>query len=125
MIINSKTISLSHAVEMLNMSEHEVLRLCQYGYLEQGKLDKGNIRINLNSIEKYAYRSGIALRSLPKHNIERSESFTIKETMNKLELKNEITVHKLIQSGKLKAEFKLGDYVINLQSIHDYVTGRC
>ncbi|WP_025684800.1 hypothetical protein [Paenibacillus maysiensis] len=125
MIINNKMVSLTKAATMLGTSEQEVLRLSQYGYLEQGKPEGGKTRIIVSSLEKYASRSGIALQEAPAPVVARSGNFTIGGTMTKLGLKTEAAVHKLIQTGKLKADFEGGAYVINAQSLHDYVTGRC
>lgn len=50
MIINSKAVSLTEASTMLGMTETEFLRLCQYSYLEQSKLEDGKTRIIFNSL---------------------------------------------------------------------------
>jgi hypothetical protein len=125
MIINSKTVSLTEAARMLGLSEQKILQLSQHGYLEQSKPENGKTRIIVSSLEKYASRSGIALQKAPTPVVARSGNFTISETMTKLGLKTEAAVHKLIQAGQLKAGFEGKTYVVNAQSLHDYVTGRC
>ncbi|KZE67265.1 hypothetical protein AV545_23490 [Paenibacillus jamilae] len=125
MIINSKTVSLTEAATMLGKSEQEVLRLSQYGYLEQSKPESGKTRIIVNSLEKYARRSGIALQEAPTPSHNRLDSLSVQETMTKLGLQTESAVHRLIQAGRLKAGFEGGAYIVNAQSLHDYVTGRC
>lgn len=124
MIINSNSVSLTEASEILGIPEHEVLRLSQYGYLEHSKTLNGKTRIALHSLEKYARRSKITLQ-YPKSSIHRFDSCSIQEAMKKLGLTNEKELHKLIQAGRLKAYFKGEEYVINTQSLHDFVTGRC
>jgi len=57
MIINSNSVSLTEASELLVIPETEVLRLSQYGYLEQSKTLNGKTRIALHSIEKYPRRN--------------------------------------------------------------------
>lgn len=86
MIINSKVVSVTEAATMLGKSEQEVLRLCQYGYLEQSKPEGGKTRINLSSLEKYASRSGIALQEAPKPSLKSSASLSFQDTMTKLGL---------------------------------------
>ncbi|MNW57938.1 hypothetical protein D3C74_357760 [compost metagenome] len=125
MIINSKAVPLSEASIMLCKTESEILRLCQHGYLEQSKPEGGKTRIIVDSLRKYADRSGIPLQEAPAPVVTCSGSFTIGETMTKLGLQTEAAVHKLIQAGQLKAGFEGGAYVVNAQSLHDYVTGRC
>ncbi|MBD0383283.1 helix-turn-helix domain-containing protein [Paenibacillus sedimenti] len=125
MIINSKTVSLTEAAAMLGMSEQKILQLRQHGYLEQSKPENGKTRIIVSSLKKYASRSGKALQETLTPVVTRSGSLTIGETMTKLGLQTEAAVHKLIQAGKLKAGFEGGAYVVNAQSLHDYVTGRC
>ncbi|WP_405168932.1 hypothetical protein [Paenibacillus sp. FSL H3-0286] len=125
MIINSKAVSLTEATTMLGMTEREVLRLSQHGYLEQSKPEGGETRIIQSSLEKYAYRSGIVLQEASKTSVGRSGSLAIQEAMTKLGLRSEDTVHRLIQTGKLKAGLEGGTYVVYSQSLHDYVTGRC
>ncbi|AWB43417.1 hypothetical protein DCC85_03720 [Paenibacillus sp. CAA11] len=125
MIINHKAVSLTEAATMLNLNEQEVLRLSQHGYLEQSKPEDGKTRISLHSLERYAHRNAIALQEVPKPFVGLAGSFTIGEAMTKLGLKTEAMVHKLIQVGKLKAGFEGGAYVVNAQSLHNYVTGRC
>lgn len=61
MIINSKSVSLTEASELLGIPETEVLWLIQYGYLEQSKTLNGKTRIALHSLEKYARRNNIYL----------------------------------------------------------------
>lgn len=122
MIINSKAVSLSEAAAMLGMTEQEVLRLSQ-GYLEQSKLENGKARISLNSIEKYAHRSGIILYEAPEPVVVRSESYTIGETMTKLSLATEAAVHRLIQSGRLQAYMEGGAYKVSSESLRNYVIG--
>ncbi|OBY76513.1 hypothetical protein BBG47_26685 [Paenibacillus sp. KS1] len=123
MIINSKAVSLIEAATMLGMTEEEVLRLSQYGLLEQSKSEDGKTRVSLHSIERYAHRNGIALQEAPKPSVGRSGSLTIQDSLTKLGLHNEKEIHLLIQTGKLKAYFKGGAYVVDAQSLHDYVTG--
>lgn len=125
MIINSKAISLSEAATRLNKTVQEVLRLAQHGYLEQSKSENGKTRIIVGSLEKFASRGGIALQEAPTPVVVRSGNFTIGETMTKLGLHTEAALHRLIQAGKLKAGFEGGAYVVNAQSLHEYVTGRC
>lgn len=124
MIINSKAVSLSEAATMLGMTEHEVLGLSQHAYLEQCKPEDGKTRISLYSLERYAHRNGIALQEVSKPSVGRSGSLTLQETMTRLGLNTEAAVHLLIQAGKLSAGFEGGAYVINAQSLHDYVTER-
>lgn len=124
MIINSKVITLSEAATMLNQTEQEVLRLSQYGYLEQSKPDNGRTRISLKSLERYARRSGITLVEAFKPSIERLGNITVQETKERLGFETEAAVHRLIQTGKLKAGFEGGAYVVNSQSLHDYMTRR-
>lgn len=123
MIINNKAVSLSEAAAMLGMSEQEVLRLCQHGYLEQCKLENAKTRISMNSIEKYALRSGITLYEAPKPVVARSGSFTIDEKMTKLGLATETAVHRLIQSGRLQAYMEYGTYKVSADSVRNYVLG--
>ncbi|WP_211748087.1 hypothetical protein [Paenibacillus sp. Marseille-Q4541] len=125
MIINSKAISLSEAATMLNKTEQEVLRLAQYGYLEQSKPENGKTQIILSSLQKYADRSGIDLQDAHSPVVTRSRNFIIGQTMTKLGLQSEVAVHKLIQAGQLQAGFEGGAYIVNTQSLHEYVTGRC
>lgn len=124
MIINSKSVLLSEASVMVGKTEREILRLCQHGYLEQSKPEGGKTLIIVDSLRKYADRSGISLQEAPTPVVTRSGSFTIDKTMTKLGLQTEAAVHKLIQAGKLEAGFEGGVYVVNAQSLHDYVTGR-
>jgi len=123
MIINNKAVSLSEAAAMLGRNEQEVLRLCQHGYLEQCKLENAKARISLSSIEKYALRNGKTLHEAPKPVVTRSGSFTIDETMTKLELATETAVHRLIQSGRLQAYMENGTYKISADSVRNYVLG--
>lgn len=125
MIINSKTVTLAEAATMLGMTEQKVLQLSQHGYLEQSKPENGKTQIFVRSLEKYACRSGRVLQEAPTPVVARSGNFTIGETMNKLGFQTEAAVHRLIQARKLKAGFEGGAYVVNVQSLHDYVTGRC
>lgn len=125
MIINSKAVSVTEAASILGKSAQEVLRLTQYVYLEQSKPEGGKTQVVLSSIEKYANRSGIALQEVPKPSLKRSESLSVQDTMTKLGLRSEDAVHLLIQEGKLKPGFERGAYVVDAQSLHDYVTGRC
>ncbi|MNP34666.1 hypothetical protein D3C76_1279640 [compost metagenome] len=110
MIINSKAVSLTEAATMLGKSEQEVLRLSQYGYLEQSKPEGGKTRIILSSLEKYVSRSGIALEEALKPSLKRSESLTVQNVMTKtkLGLNTEAAVHRLIQAGKLKVQMEKG-----------------
>ncbi|MDF2649508.1 MAG: hypothetical protein K0Q73_5313 [Paenibacillus sp.] len=123
MIINSKAVSLTEATTKLGMSEQEVLRLSQHGYLEQSKPVGGKTRIILCSLEKYANRSGIALQEALKLSVERSESLTIQNAMTKLGLDTEAAVHRLIQAGKLKAQMEKGTYKVDAGSVRNYILG--
>lgn len=125
MIINGKAVSLYEAAAMLGITEQEVLALSQHDYLEQSKPVDGKTRVSLHSLERYAHRNDIALKEVPKPSVGRSGSFSVAETMTKLGLRAETAVHRLIQAGKLKAGFEGGEYVVNAQSLHDYVVGRC
>lgn len=123
MIINSNVVSLSEAAAMLNMAEQEVLRLSQFGYLEQCKPKGGRTRISVNSIEKYAYRNQIVLQKSPKPSIGHSGSLTVAETVAKLGLHTEAAVHRLIQSGLLQARMENGVYKVDAGSLRNYVLG--
>lgn len=123
MIINSKAVSLTEAATMLGMTEREVLRLSQHGYLEQSKPEGGKTRIILSNLEKYASRSGIALQETPKPSVGRSGSFTLQETMTKLGLHTEAAIHRLIQVGKLKAQMEKCIYKVDAESVRSYVLG--
>ncbi|MEZ2658683.1 hypothetical protein [Aneurinibacillus aneurinilyticus] len=125
MIINSKAVSLTEAAKMLGMTEQKVLQLSHHGYLEQAKPENGKSRITVGSLERFASRSGIALQEAPTPVVVRSGNFTIGETMTKLGLQTEAAVHKLIQARKLKAGIEGGAYLVNAQSLHDYVSRRC
>lgn len=121
MIINSKAVSLTIAAKMLGMTEKEVLRLAQYGYLEQSKPEGGKTRISIRSMDTYARRSGITLQEAPKPVITRSGNFTIGETMTKLGLQTEMAVHRLIQSGRLQAYMENGIYKVSADSVRNYI----
>ncbi|MNW52867.1 Helix-turn-helix domain protein [compost metagenome] len=123
MIINSKAVSLPVAATMLGKSEQEVLRLSQYGYLEQSKPEGGKTRINLSSLEKYASRSGIDLQEVPQPSLKSSESLSVQDTMTKLGLRSEAAVHRLIQAGKLKAQMEKGIYKVDAGSVRNYILG--
>ncbi|MBE1446155.1 hypothetical protein [Paenibacillus sp. OAS669] len=123
MIINSRAFSLTEAATKLGMTEQEVLRLSQYGYLEQSKPENGSTRIIQSSLEKYAARSGIALQEVRKPSVGRSESLTVQETMTKLGLLTEVAVHRLIQAGKLKAQMEKGIYKVDAGSVRNYILG--
>ncbi|MBY9077132.1 hypothetical protein KIH86_24650 [Paenibacillus sp. HN-1] len=123
MIINNKAVSVTEAASMLSKSAQEVLRLTQYGYVEQGNPEDGKTRIILSSLERYASRSGIALQEAPKPSQKRSESFTIQETMSKLGLRSEAAVHRLIQAGKLEAQMEKGIYKVDVGSVRNHILG--
>lgn len=125
MIINNKAVSISEAATMLGMTEQEVLRLSQYGYLEQCKPEDGRTRISVNSLEKYARRSGLPLQEAPKPPVRRSGSLTVQETMERLGLQSESAVHRLIQSGRLEALMENGIYKVDAESVRNYVLGAC
>ncbi|OME45396.1 hypothetical protein BSK59_32610 [Paenibacillus odorifer] len=123
MIINNKAVSLSEASIMLGKTESEVLRLSQYGYLEQSKPEGGKTRIILSSLQKYASRSGVALQEAPNPSLKHSESLSVQETMTKLGLRTEAAVHRLIQAGKLKAQMEKGTYKVDAGSVRTYILG--
>lgn len=123
-IIDNRSVSLPEAAKLLQMSEEEVFKLTKYGYLQSARPLQGRTMVSLHSIEAYARRNQITLQEAPKPSVGRSGSLTVQETMTKLGLSNEKEIHLLIQAGKLKAGFEDGEYAINSQSLHDYVTGR-
>ncbi|WP_027093559.1 hypothetical protein [Cohnella thermotolerans] len=124
-IIDNRSVSLSEAANLIQMSEEEVFKLILYGYLEAARPIQGRMMVSLHSIEAYAQRNRITLQKAPISPIGRSGSLTVLETMTKLGLQTEAAVHRLIQAGKLKAGFEGGSYFVHAQSLHDYVTGRC
>jgi len=123
MIINSKAVSLTEAATMLGKSAQEVLRLAQFGYLEQSKLEEGKTQIILSSLQKYADRSGITLQEAPKPSQKRSKSLTVQETMTRLGLRTEAAVHRLIQAGKLEAQMEKGIYKVDAGSVRNHILG--
>ncbi|SDF85266.1 hypothetical protein SAMN04488542_11893 [Fontibacillus panacisegetis] len=123
MIINSKAVSLTEAATMLGMTEVEVLRLAQYGYLEQSKPEDGKTRVSLHSLERYAHRNGTALQEVPKPSVGLAGSFTVAETMTKLSLRTEVAVHRLMQAGKLSARMDKGTYKVDAGSVRNYILG--
>lgn len=123
MIINSKAVSLTEDSTMLGKPEQEVLRLCQLGYLEQSKPEGGKTRIIVNSLKKYADRSGIALHDALNPSQKRSGSLTVQETMTKLGLRTEAAVHRLIQAGELKAQMENGIYKVDAGSMRNHIIG--
>jgi hypothetical protein len=125
MIIDNRSVSLYEAAKLMQMSEEEIFKLTKWGFLQVTRPLQGRTMVSLHSIEAYARRNQITLHKAPKPSVGRSGSLTVQETMRKLGLNTEVEVHRLIQSGSLKAGFEGGAYAINAQSLHDYVTGRC
>lgn len=124
MILNSKTVSIKEASKLLNKGQDEILRLAQYGYLEQSKLVDGKIRMYLKSIEQYALRYDITLNYDTPSTPHRSYDWlTIKEAMVKLGFTDEKKLHKLIQASRLKAIFIQGSYKVSEESIRNYLIG--
>jgi hypothetical protein len=124
MIIDSRGANLHEAAKMMGLSQREVLKLAQHGLLEQMKLHNGHIMISLRSIETYARRNGLQLRyeAAGRRN-PRTESYTIKEAQTKLGLKDEASVHRLIQTNKLSARMEQGQYKVSGESLYRYITG--
>lgn len=124
MIINSKTVNLSTAGQMLGMDEQEVFKLAQHGLISQGVPTKGSTTLYLHSIEKYARRNGIELKQpAPPATPRDFKSYSISQATQLLGVA-ERQLHVMIQQGKLQAGFEGKEYRISGQSLHNYVTGK-
>ncbi|MNJ57009.1 Helix-turn-helix domain protein [compost metagenome] len=123
MIINNRSVSLYEAANIMQMSEEEVFKLTQYGYLQAARPIQGRTMVSLHSIDAYARRNQITLQEAPKLSVGRSGSLTVQNVMNKLGLETETAVHRLIQAGKLKAQMEKGIYKVDAGSVRDYVLG--
>lgn len=126
-IVDERYVSLAEAGKLMQLTEKDVFKLTIYGFLEVSSRPTrgGDTMVSLRSIETYALRNGIALQKAPKPSVGRSGILTVQQAMTKLGFNNERSLHLLIQSGKLKAHNEGGEYVVDAQSLHDYVTGRC